>query len=92
MRAQNTLKKNAEHAEILRVPRYALRLLRFRGSLSLEYAVFVAVVAAALMGMSVYVMRAVAGRYRQAGDAFGQGRQYEEGLTKAAVQLNVNRR
>lgn len=50
------------------------------GSLAIEYAVFIAVMAAALVGMAVYSMRALSGRWRDVGDAFGHGRQYEPGV------------
>ena len=42
-----------------------------RGFSSIEYAVLIAVAAAALVGMSLYTMRAVSGRFRQVGYAFG---------------------
>lgn len=51
------------------------------GSLAIEYAAFLAVLAAALVGMAVYSMRALSGRWRDVGDAFGYGRQYEPGVT-----------
>lgn len=44
--------------------------------LSLEYAVLIMVVVAALIGMSVYLKRAMLGKWRDAGDSFAQGRQY----------------
>jgi len=50
---------------------------RSRGFLSLEYALLVAVLIAALVGMAVYLKRSLSGKWRQAGDAFGQGRQYK---------------
>lgn len=40
-----------------------------------------AVLIAALIGLSVYVMRALCGRWRQVGDTFGHGRQFEPGAT-----------
>ncbi len=52
-----------------------------RGSLSIEQAALIAVVVAAAVGMSVYMMRALCGRWRQVGDSFGFGRQYEAGKT-----------
>lgn len=52
-----------------------------RGQSAVEYAVVIAVVAAALLGMSVYAKRALSGKWRQVGDAFGYGRQYEPGMT-----------
>jgi|GEM_PF-2272135 len=51
------------------------------GTFSIEYAALMAIVAAMLMGMSVYSMRALCGRWRQVGDTFGYGRQYEPGVT-----------
>lgn len=48
----------------------------------MEYAVFIAVIIAALVGMQFYVKRAVCGRYRQAADVFGSGRQYEPNVTE----------
>ena len=50
---------------------------RKQGSFSLEYATLIVLVAAAMIGMAVYVKRALSGRWRSAGDAFGHGRQYE---------------
>lgn len=50
---------------------------RRRGILSVEYAALIAVVAAALIGMSVYLMRALSGRWRGVGDTFGYGKQYQ---------------
>ncbi len=52
-----------------------------RGSMTLEYAVLTAVAIAALIGMSVVMLRALNGRFRQVGDQFGHGRQYQPGVT-----------
>ncbi|HTZ11011.1 MAG TPA: hypothetical protein VMD04_01340, partial [Candidatus Margulisiibacteriota bacterium] len=52
-----------------------------KGYLSLEYAFLIAVVVAALLGTSVYLKRAVSGRWRDLGETFGYGRQFEPGLT-----------
>ena len=49
---------------------------RRRGSLSLEYAILIAIIVAALVGMSFYFQRALNGKWREAGDSFGFGRQY----------------
>jgi len=49
---------------------------------TVEYAFLIAVVVAALLGMSIYLKRGLSGRWRQVGDAFGHGRQYEPGLTR----------
>ena len=50
---------------------------RQKGALTIEYAVLVAIVVAALIGMQVYMRRAICGRWREAADTFGHGRQYE---------------
>jgi len=42
----------------------------------IEYSLIVAVVTAALLGMQIYMKRAISGRWRQAADTFGYGRQY----------------
>lgn len=47
------------------------------GAFSIEYAVLVVVVVAAVVGMAVYLKRAFSGRWRDAADTFGHGRQYE---------------
>lgn len=43
----------------------------------IEYSMVVAVVVAALVGMQIYIKRAISGRWRQAADTFGFGRQYD---------------
>ena len=53
-----------------------------KGFLSLEYAVLIAIVVAAFLGMMVYLKRGISGRWRQAADTFGYGRQYEPGVTQ----------
>ena len=58
-------------------------LRRARGQSAIEYAVWVAVIAAMLLGMAVYVKRALCGRWRQVGDVFGYGKQFEPGKTSA---------
>ena len=52
-----------------------------KGALAIEYAVLVAGVVAALLGMQTYIKRAICGRWRAAADTFGHGRQYEPGVT-----------
>lgn len=54
---------------------------RNRGAFSLEYAVLIAVVAAGLIGMSIYIKRSLCGKWRETGDTFGYGRQYQPGVT-----------
>lgn len=48
-----------------------------RGSVPLEYAGLVAIATAAFLGMSVYSVRALCGKWKGIGDQFGHGRQYE---------------
>jgi len=57
-----------------------------QGQSAIEYAVLAAIVAAALVGMSVYTKRALAGKWRAVGDTFGYGRQYEPGITVVSDQ------
>lgn len=52
-----------------------------RGTSVLEYAVLAAIVAAALLGMSIYFKRALADKWRWVGDSFGYGRQYDPDVT-----------
>ena len=54
---------------------------RSRGSSMAEYAVLIAVVVAAVVSMAVYLKRAVDGKYREVGDAFSGGKQFEPGVT-----------
>ena len=42
-----------------------------------EYAMLIAIVAAALIGMQFYLRRAVCGHWKQSGDVIGFGRQYD---------------
>ena len=41
----------------------------------IEYSLVLAVVVAAIVGMQIYLKRAVSDRWRQAADTFGYGRQ-----------------
>ncbi len=50
-----------------------------KGVSVIEYTLITAVVVAALLGMQFYVKRAISGRWRQAADTFGYGRQYGSG-------------
>lgn len=52
-----------------------------RGAFSIEYAVLIAIVIAALLGMQIFIKRSIMGRWRQAADTFGAGKQYEPGVT-----------
>ena len=51
--------------------------MRRAGNFSIEYAFLIAVIAAAMVAMGVYMKRALSGRWRGVGDTFGFGRQYE---------------
>ena len=42
----------------------------------LEYALLIIVLVAALLGMQIYLKRALAGKWKSAVDAIGFGRQY----------------
>jgi len=53
-----------------------------RGQHVLEYAVLVAVVAAALVVMQRYVKGALQARWKASADVFGYGQQYEPGVTR----------
>lgn len=54
---------------------------RKKGSMALEYSVTIAIIIAALLGMQVYFKRAICSRWKDSGDVFGFGRQYEKGAT-----------
>lgn len=55
---------------------------RRRGVVSLmEYATLFVVVAAAILAMAIYTKRALGGKWREVGDSFGHGRQYEPSKT-----------
>lgn len=56
-------------------------LNRRKAQALLTYSVLIAVVIAALLGMRVYFIRAMQDKIRQSADVFGQGEQYEKGLT-----------
>jgi Flp pilus assembly pilin Flp len=59
--------------------------LKSRGITAIEYAVLVAVIAAALVGMSAYLKRSLGGKWRSVGDSFGQGRQYAPDITTGVL-------
>lgn len=54
-----------------------MQKIRNKGMLSLEYAVFIVILIAALIGMSLYIRRAICAKFRESGDTFGYGRQYQ---------------
>ena len=47
----------------------------------LEYAVVIIIVAAVVVAMRVYFVRAMQEKFRQSADVFGEGEQYHEGVT-----------
>lgn len=47
-----------------------------------EFAILIAIIAAVIIGMKVFMVRAVQEKFRQSADIFGQGEQYEKGLTQ----------
>ena len=64
------------------------KLRRSRGQSTLEYAVLVAIVAGALIGMAVYMKRGMAGRLRSSADSVGE--QYAPGQTTSNFNLTVS--
>ena len=69
--------RNAELNRQANSARRTPHAARKQGSFSLEYATLMIILAAAMIGMAIYVKRALSGRWRSVGDTFGQGRQYE---------------
>ncbi|MCG2713855.1 MAG: hypothetical protein L6308_03290 [Candidatus Omnitrophica bacterium] len=47
------------------------------GFLSLEYALLIAILVVALIGMSLYFQRSLSGKWREVGDSLGFSRQYK---------------
>ncbi len=47
----------------------------------IEYALFIAVVIAGLIGIQIYLRGALCGRWKATADVFGHGRQYSEADT-----------
>ena len=47
-----------------------------------EYAILIGLAVAVLIGIRVYMLRTVQEKFRQAADVFGQGEQYEKGVTQ----------
>jgi len=52
-----------------------------KGASIIEYSLVIAAVAVALIGMSIYLKRAISGKWKQSIDVFGYGRQYEKNVT-----------
>jgi len=59
-----------------------MRRRYMRGMSTLEYTMILVIAAAALIGIEIYVKRAICGRWRQAADTFGFGRQYNTSSLK----------
>lgn len=58
-----------------------LRKNQSRGFLAIEYSVLIAIVAACLVVMVMYLKRGIMGKWRQGADTFGQGRQFDSKAT-----------
>lgn len=56
------------------------RMLK-KGVFSVEFVTLIVLLSLALLAMRFYLRRSTCGSYRSTGDAFGQGRQYEPGVT-----------
>ena len=56
------------------------------GQSTIEWVVFVVVLIMTMIAMRPYLVAAVCGRWREAADQFGYGRQYEPGLTTITTQ------
>ncbi|MFC1675073.1 hypothetical protein ACFL1K_04240 [Candidatus Omnitrophota bacterium] len=52
-----------------------------RAMMTIEYTFLIIIIVVALIGMSIYLKRALSGSWRGVGDSFGHGRQYEPGAT-----------
>lgn len=50
---------------------------RSKAFMAIEYVMLVAILVAALVSMAVYMKRSLCGKWREAGDTFSYGRQYE---------------
>jgi Flp pilus assembly pilin Flp len=56
-----------------------------KGSTLLEYSVLFVALMLGLLAIHFSLRRAIAGRWRQAGDSFGDGRQYDPAATVVTV-------
>ena len=59
--------------------------MKRKGMSIIEYSLLIAIVAAALLAMQFYLKRAVSGRWKEAGDVFGFGRQANKTLLRPQV-------
>ncbi len=65
-----------------------LRYLNKKGQGTLEYAIIIAVVVAALIAMQVYIKRGLQGKLKQSSDEIGE--QYSPGYTTATYATTSN--
>lgn len=63
------------------------KMLRRRGQSTLEYAVLIVVIIAALIAMQVYLKRGIQGRMRESSDQIGE--QFSPGFTTSNVTTNT---
>lgn len=63
--------------------KYKRRLIK-RGMSIVEYSVLIAVVVAALLGIQIYIKRAVCSRWKVSGDVIGFGKQFDHVNTAAS--------
>lgn len=73
---------------MVRIERIEMR----RGLLAIEYAVFIAIFIAAILGIAIYMKRAISGKWRESADTFGYGRQYEAGKTTATPYADYDQK
>ncbi len=59
-----------------------------KGISMLEYVTVIVIIVSALLAMRFYLKRSISGSFRSSGDAFGQGRQYEPGVTVETKSWN----
>jgi Flp pilus assembly pilin Flp len=55
--------------------------MKRKGVAVIEYSFFIAIFIAAILSIMFYVKRGIMGQWRQNGNVFGQGRQYEPCVT-----------
>lgn len=53
-----------------------MKIRNLKATSVIEYSLILTLVVAAILGMQIYLKRAISGRWRQAADTFGYGRQY----------------
>ena len=63
--------------------------MKRKGMSIIEYSLLIAIVAAALFAMQFYLKRAVSGRWKEAGDVFGFGRQTNKTLLRPQVTVGL---